>query len=188
VANDYYGALGVRRDAPPDEIKKAYRRLARELHPDVNPDPQTQERFKEITQAYEVLSDPGKRQMYDQGADPFAPNGAGSTPLPDGSLAPNGERRVDPAHAERLLGPVPGAGQKKRDLQTNRGDEEPKKPVRAASAKVGATFGTFLVPQIQAAWGLVGVLTLMAAVSVGGLVATAAFSHEMRKEDEIEES
>src|SRR4029077_18931553 len=75
-ANDYYGALGIRRDAPPDEIKKAYRRLARELHPDVNPDPATQERFKEITQAYEVLSDPEKRQMYDMGADPFAPNGA----------------------------------------------------------------------------------------------------------------
>src|SRR4029077_12913231 len=74
-ANDYYGALGIRRDAPPDEIKKAYRRLARELRPDVNPDPATQERFKEITQAYEVLSDPEKRQMYDMGADPFAPNG-----------------------------------------------------------------------------------------------------------------
>jgi len=72
VANDYYGVLGVRRDADPDEIKKAYRRLARELHPDVNPDTQTQERFKEITQAYEVLSDPSKRQMYDMGADPFA--------------------------------------------------------------------------------------------------------------------
>jgi molecular chaperone DnaJ len=77
VANDYYGILGVRRDAGPDEIKKAYRRLARELHPDVNPDPETQERFKEITQAYEVLSDPGKRQMYDLGADPFAQAGAG---------------------------------------------------------------------------------------------------------------
>ena len=72
VANDYYGILGVRRDADQDEIKKAYRRLARELHPDVNPDPALQERFKEVTQAYEVLSDPEKRQMYDLGADPFA--------------------------------------------------------------------------------------------------------------------
>src|ERR1017187_9177460 len=76
VVNDYYGVLGVRRDADADEIKKAYRRLARELHPDVNPDPQTQESFKDITQAYEVLSDPEKRQMYDLGAGPFAPGGA----------------------------------------------------------------------------------------------------------------
>jgi len=79
VANsDYYATLGVRRDASQDEIKKAYRRLARELHPDVNPDPETQERFKEITQAYEVLSDPNKRQMYDLGGDPFGGAGAGA--------------------------------------------------------------------------------------------------------------
>ncbi|GAA2098599.1 molecular chaperone DnaJ [Actinomadura alba] len=77
MANDYYATLGVRRDASADEIKKAYRRLARELHPDVNPDPETQERFKEITQAYEVLSDPRKREMFDLGADPFASAGAG---------------------------------------------------------------------------------------------------------------
>ncbi len=89
VATDYYGALGVRRDANAEEIKKAYRRLARELHPDVNPDPVTQERFKEITQAYEVLSDPEKRQVYDLGGDPFAPGGgaggfgAGFAPFSD---------------------------------------------------------------------------------------------------------
>jgi molecular chaperone DnaJ len=77
VASDYYAVLGVRRDASQEEIKKAYRRLARELHPDVNPDPHTQERFKEITQAYEVLSDAEKRQMYDLGGDPFARAGAG---------------------------------------------------------------------------------------------------------------
>jgi molecular chaperone DnaJ len=77
VSQDLYETLGVPRDADADAIKKAYRKLARQLHPDVNPDPETQERFKEVTHAYEVLSDPEKRQMYDLGGDPFSGGGAG---------------------------------------------------------------------------------------------------------------
>ena len=74
MSQDLYETLGVARDADGDAIKKAYRKLARQLHPDVNPDPETQERFKDVTRAYEVLSDPEKRRMYDLGGDPF--NGA----------------------------------------------------------------------------------------------------------------
>ena len=70
MATDLYAVLGVARDATPEEIKRAYRKLARELHPDVNPDPETQDRFKGVTAAYEILSDADKRQMYDVGGDP----------------------------------------------------------------------------------------------------------------------
>src|SRR5881628_3618521 len=64
---DYYRVLGVKKDAKPEEIKKAYRRLARKYHPDVNPgDKSAEDRFKQMSEALDVLSDPKKRKVYDQ--------------------------------------------------------------------------------------------------------------------------
>jgi len=76
MPRDHYEVLGVGRDATADEVKKAYRRLARELHPDANPgDPEAEGRFKEATAAYEALSDPERRARYDR----FGHDGATSS-------------------------------------------------------------------------------------------------------------
>ena len=82
---DYYKILGVSRDAKPEDIRKAYRKLAKQYHPDVNKESGAEEKYKEINEAYEVLKDPEKRQKYDtlgmnwqQGQD-FTPHQAGST-------------------------------------------------------------------------------------------------------------
>src|ERR1700721_4548202 len=88
---DYYKALGVGKNASDDEIKKGYRKLARKYHPDRNPeDKQAEERFKEISQAHDVLSDPDKRKQYDRGTGPFSfatPAGGGVDPRAFGGTA-----------------------------------------------------------------------------------------------------
>src|SRR4051794_37558071 len=83
MPRDYYEVLGVGRDADEAELKKRFRRLARELHPDVNTDdPEAEARFKEVAEAYEVLSDPERRATYDR---------YGHEGLRQGGYAPNFE-------------------------------------------------------------------------------------------------
>ncbi|BCB79363.1 hypothetical protein Pflav_057730 [Phytohabitans flavus] len=111
MAKDYYGILGVSREASDDEIKRAYRKLARQYHPDVNPDPEAHEKFKDINAAYEVLSDDQKRQIVDLGGDPLAPGGGGPLAAPardhllDSRTLWTRSSAVLPERAARVRGP-----------------------------------------------------------------------------------
>ncbi|SER56313.1 molecular chaperone DnaJ [Propionibacterium cyclohexanicum] len=79
MSNDYYEVLGVSRDATPEQIKRAYRKKAMQVHPDVTDDPDAEEKFKQVNEAYEVLSDPQKKAVFDRGGDPMhAGAGAGA--------------------------------------------------------------------------------------------------------------
>src|ERR1700737_1432393 len=89
--HDYYETLGVARTADAEEIRKAYRKLARKYHPDLNPgDKSSEDRFKNVQEAYDILSDSKKRQMYDQFGF-YSDNGfAGAGPGPGAASGPQG--------------------------------------------------------------------------------------------------
>ena len=102
---DYYSILGVAKNAPEKEIKSAYRKLARKYHPDVNPgDKAAEEKFKEISEAYEVLSDAEKRQKYDQFGDQWKAYSQGGFPgaAPQGG----GSRRCTTCRCRRCTPPA----------------------------------------------------------------------------------
>lgn len=80
---DYYEVLGVSKTASDEEIKRAFRKLAKQYHPDVNKEPGAEEKFKEIGEAYSVLSDPSKRKQYDQFGHAAFQNGAGNSGFQD---------------------------------------------------------------------------------------------------------
>jgi curved DNA-binding protein len=83
---DYYKTLGVPKTASAEEIKKAFRKLARQHHPDVNKKPEAEKRFKEINEANEVLSDPEKRKRYDTVGPDFARYAGNGGQRPDGEF------------------------------------------------------------------------------------------------------
>ncbi|WP_316667336.1 molecular chaperone DnaJ [uncultured Propionibacterium sp.] len=78
MSTDYYEVLGVSRDATAEQIKRAYRKKAMQVHPDVTDDPDAEEKFKAVNEAYEVLSDPQKKAVFDRGGDPMRGSGGGA--------------------------------------------------------------------------------------------------------------
>src|SRR3989442_2907423 len=99
MTKDYYDVLGISRGASQKEVQSAFRKLARKLHPDVNPgDKHAEQRFKEVSQAHDVLSDPEKRKLYDRfGGDWQAAASDGVDPAGAG-IGPSGQRTGDQIH------------------------------------------------------------------------------------------
>jgi curved DNA-binding protein len=161
---DFYESLGVSRSASQEEIQRAYRKLARQYHPDVNKDPSAEEKFKQISEAYDILSDPDLREKYDafgpdfrqvpEGVDPRtwararagAGASAGAGPRPGwGGGGPQGVRFTSDfgdggIDIEDLLGEMFGGGRGRRGWGPIPGsDQEVELPITVEEAYAGGT-------------------------------------------------
>jgi molecular chaperone DnaJ len=135
---DYYKTLGVDKKATPDEIKKAYRKLARKYHPDRNPDDkQAEARFKEISQAHDVLGDPEKRKQYDTGAGQFTTGGGAG-----GGFGGFGNFDFDGSSMGDILSNLFGGGAGGGSAAGGRGARQRARPERGADleAQVSISF------------------------------------------------
>lgn len=155
---DYYKTLGVSKSATPDEIKKQYRRLARKYHPDVSKEPNAEEQFKAVKEAYEVLKNPEKRRAYDQlGAQP---QGAGFTPPPgwtfreQGGGEPHFNQENFSDFFETLFGQ--GAHRQRRHTKMRGQDQRAQVTISLEEAYHGATRQLHLnKPELDSATGRV---------------------------------
>ncbi|MBE9238163.1 J domain-containing protein [Anabaena aphanizomenioides LEGE 00250] len=149
---DYYEILGVTKEASSEEIKKVYRRLARQYHPDLNPgDKEAEEKFKTIGEAYEILSDPSRRSQYDQFSRYWKQKGfAGSKQSPkpkgwgDSRTNTRTSQEVDPSEFpdfESFINTVIGVSSRK-DTRTNTDSTTTSDPFRTPRTKVAYTVNT----------------------------------------------
>jgi curved DNA-binding protein len=147
---DYYEMLGVAKDAPNEEIKKVFRRLARQYHPDLNPgNKEAEEKFKDINEAYEVLSDPAKREQYDQFSRFWKQKGfPGSKQSPKGKQWDNrssdrtANQEVDPsqfADFESFINQVIGVKNNKSGAGASNGNGANRDPFRSTKTRVEYT-------------------------------------------------
>ena len=135
---DYYKTLGVDKKASSEEIKKAYRKLARKYHPDRNPDDKEAEaRFKEVSQAHDVLGDPEKRKQYDNGTGPFATSAG-----PGGGFGGFGNFDFDASSMgdilSNLFGGAGGRGRRQRERAERGADLEAQVSISFDQAIAGA--------------------------------------------------